>query len=95
MPTWASSPLLWVERLSQGVYEALVVGGIADGGPEVVGGEAGEAVAGPNGDPAGGEAVQGGRSVRDLQQEEVGGRRPDPDAGQRGQGGGELLADGG
>jgi hypothetical protein len=61
----------------------------------MVAGEAGEAVAGPNGDATGGETGEHGRSIRDLQQEEVGGRRPDPDAGQRGQRGGEPLADGG
>jgi hypothetical protein len=60
----------------------LVVDRVADGDSEMVGGEAGEAVAGSHGDAAGGESLADGRSVADLQQEEVRGRRPDPHAGQ-------------
>ena len=79
----------------KGAEQALVVGRLADGDTEMLGGETGKAVTGPHGDPTGGQAGDNGWSVRDLQQQEVGGRRPDPDPGQRRQGGGQLLTDGG
>ena len=65
------------QDLPQGVDEPLVVGRVADGDAQVVGGETGEGVAGAHGHAACGQARPHGRAVGDPQQQEVRGRRPD------------------